>query len=181
PGAANRQLFPSLEIIGSMEKKSWQTARGPGCGRGFRAGANSAEDLRFQRNRGSGLRRAQGKQVGGILETSHHVTKFDVPEQFDLECACLVLGQSAQGVETSQFLFLLGDHTYGCRLSRSFNMPRRMRALIVPKGSFMTSAISGCVKPPKKASSMAWRWSSGRLLTAERMAANSSLGRPNDS
>src|SRR5262245_11691259 len=163
-----------------MEKKPRQTARGHRGLGGFRSGANPMEDLFLESSRRRSLNRANGEQVSGILETPHQLAQFGVAEHFGLECPRLALGQCAQRVEARHFVLLLGDHTYCCRLSRSFNMPRRMRALMVPNGSFMTSAISGCVKPPKKASSMAWRCSAGRLLTAERMAASSSSGRPND-
>ena len=57
-------------------------------------------------------------------------------------------------------------------------MPRRMRALIVPKGSCNVSAISKWVSPPKNAISMTTRWSAGRPRTVERISTNSSASNP---
>src|SRR6185312_12126490 len=98
------------------------------------------------------------------------LAQLGIAAQSGLEGVTLIRRESAQHVKARLFLLLLVHHIQLCKLSRNFNMPRRIRAFTVPKGSLNLSAISACVSPLKNASSIACRWSGGRLLTVFRIS-----------
>ena len=73
---------------------------------------------------------------GGVslIEWFDHLPLSEVDEYLEIKFAHLGGAQRAQRVEAGLFLLLLGDHRCVCKVSRNFNIPRRMRALIVPSG-----------------------------------------------
>src|SRR5882724_695732 len=127
-----------------------------------------------KRRRRQKLASCENEGIRGALQTADQFIEFGVAFQSQFKLLALGGGQRAQRVETGLFLLLLRNHAYACKLLRNFNIPRRIRALIVPSGSFNDSAISKCVFPPKKAISIASRCSDGNSFNAERIAAVSS-------
>src|SRR5688500_13331592 len=88
-----------------------------------------------------------------------------------LELAALLLVQRPQNVGGEELLepaVVRGrhGHEYDASDWRSLFIPRRMRDLTVPSGAARRSAIWVWVKPPKNASSIAWRCSAGSASSA---------------
>src|SRR5262245_41635252 len=116
-----------------------------------------------------GPRQAGDHGVGGPAQFPDQHLELLIAVQGIFEFARFLAGQSAQHVKAGLGFSSLVDHTMPLRLSRSLSIPRRMRALTVPRGCWRVSAISFWVKPPRKAISMACRCSRGSSATAERM------------
>src|SRR3989454_7449517 len=114
------------------------------------------------------------RRRGGVREGSRHFA-----ERLDVGAACRALGEvglergallrfeSVERVRPSELAvpFVIGHdaslESSGASEPRSFSIPARMRVLTVPNGSRSSAAISVCVRPPKYASSITRRCTSG--------------------
>ena len=67
----------------------------------------------------------------------------------------IIAFEDSDGTEGGLFCKFLLVHSLSARLSRNLSSPRRILALMVPRGCSSLAAISDWVSPSKKASSMA--------------------------
>ena len=125
------------------------------------------------KNFGAQLRRrfdawnGTGQRTRRHAQTSDIRLQFGISVQFLFEFARLIRRQRAEDVQRGLLFHAFVNHSKPSSWSRNFSRPRRMRALMVPSGSFNFFEISSCVRPEKYASSMAWRCSAGSSPMAD--------------
>jgi len=144
PSTLNGQLLPAGGVGPRQETQAirdiarqWRLA-----GSGARIlRLNALQHLSLEGGRRRLRRQVQNHAFHGALQEPQQFPKLVVGARLLSKPALLISAEESQHVKGGLFLLLLGNHALALKLPRNLKRPRRMRALMVPKGSLRASAI----------------------------------------